>query len=135
MSLAATVFHGVPRLAGSLFRATKAPTIALLVGWIGVSFILAILLTYSAFKGSSFPLDLVRAGFAHTLITLDPANISRVPPKTLQLYESMSPTRRLLGMRIVIAFYVWGAVLAVFVFWWMHRFLTYVTAYMSSRRT
>ncbi|MGI8961993.1 MAG: hypothetical protein ACR2IV_19985 [Bryobacteraceae bacterium] len=67
------IYYGVPRFVGALFRATKIPSIILLIGLVGVPVVTSAYLTGYAVKNhSTFPLDLFVVGLVQFQLETNP---------------------------------------------------------------
>jgi hypothetical protein len=124
---AARIYYGVPRFVGELFRATRAPSIILLIGFVVVPLGIAIYLNTSAVRNHSIlPLNLWVVGFLQFRIENDPSVANNLPPHMAELLRTMTPEQKELGKQIFEYFTVLNLILAAALIWWFVRFFRFV---------
>jgi hypothetical protein len=128
------IYYGVPKFCGALFRATRAPSLILLAGLVGVPLVSSIYTTAYVYRHhSTLPIDLFCVGFVQFQIAIDP-NIAhqQLPPSVAELMR-MTPERKAAGKRVFEAYIALSAVLTVAAFWWSYRLLQFVTRLLNRR--
>src|SRR5437870_13498364 len=115
-NLASTIFHGVPRAFGELFRATKAPSVILLTWFIGFTVALSTWITISmTVYRSMLPIDLLIVGGAQA-IERDPSASDKINPRARDLLETMTPAKKRIGKWIFNGFIIMNFVIVVVLF-------------------
>lgn len=117
---AARIYFGVPRFVGELFRATKTPSIILLIGFLGVPIVITVFLTtYVARRHSILPAQLFIVGFLQFRVESDPASAEKLPPDFAQLLQTMTAEQKQQGKEIFEYFAVFETILAAVFIWWL----------------
>ncbi|MBV8807994.1 MAG: hypothetical protein JO033_04920 [Acidobacteriaceae bacterium] len=116
-------YYGIPKFAGALFRATRVPSVILLVGFIVIPLALA---TYVVTSRSTLPLDLFAVGVAQFQIESDPTLATRLPPYTAHLMQTMTTEQKETGKVVFESVALFALVLAIAIFWWIFSFLRFV---------
>jgi hypothetical protein len=125
--LGARIYYGVPRFVGALFRATKTPSIILLIGLIGVPFAISAYLTaYAVQKHSTLPLNLFIVGYLQFRIESDPSAATSLPPNFAQLLGAMTPEQKEQGKEIFEWFTMFILTLVIATIWWFVNALRFL---------
>jgi hypothetical protein len=133
--LASRIYHGVPRFAGELFRATKIPTIILLIGFIGVPAALSIYLAiYATSRQSMLVINLFAVGIPQFEVEASPSSATALPPDMAELLRTMSPEQKQQGKTIVAGLFMWGLVIAVAWIWWIDSAVRFLATIARRRR-
>jgi hypothetical protein len=118
-SFAAGIYYGIPRFFGEFFRATKIPTIILLLGLIVVPAVLAVFsVVYMSKTHSTHPMDLFVSGLAQFKIDSDPHAAENLPPNLAALMKRTTPQDKELGKKIVGGFFAFSLLLWAALLWW-----------------
>lgn len=119
------VFYGVPMFAGALWRATKAPSLVLLTGFLGVPIILTVLMfTYYSLYHSMVPATIFHVASMRYLIW--PAPIDRLPPNTATMWNELTSDQRDMTGVIAVMMALFGLMMVAAVVWWIQRFIAFI---------
>jgi hypothetical protein len=126
------IYCGVPQFFGALFRATKLPSLIILIGAFGIPVLLGLTLTIVGMASHSvLPLMLLPIGI---LQFQSPEIQAQAGPDMLKLLHTMTPAQ-LAASRYVAEFLMLDTFLvAMAIFWWLFLFLRFLTRNNSSNQ-
>jgi hypothetical protein len=114
------VYYGTPRLVGEFFRATKIPSIILLIGFFGVPLaVSAYMTTYAARNHSDLPVRLFAVGYIQFKIESDPVVAQNLPDYFSKAMQTTTPEQKQRGKDIFEYFAVFIFAMSVIVIWWL----------------
>lgn len=128
------MFYGVPKAVGAVWRATRAPSLILLAGFVGVPVLLAVVITtdFVAYR-SRVAADLITVGMMRAILLLVPT--VPLPPNTAAVWEGLTPSQREVTNAVAVGIGFFYVVMFVTLIWWIRRFMNFVGRQSSKRPT
>ena len=118
-NLAIRIFEVVPRFAGELFRATKTPTVVILVAAFVVPLIIALAVALiSAYSHSRVPIQIFMGAMLQ--IPLSTPGV-RISPNLLNMLHQMTPRQLAMSIWLSNLLVVDSLVICFSLFWWTFK--------------
>lgn len=114
------IYFGVPRFIGEWFRATKIPSLLLLLGFLGVPLLSGLYtVTYARLYHSTYPIDLFFGGAIQFKIEHDPTAAQNPPPQVTALMQKLTREQKQWGKLIYECYLGLFFVLVGAILWWI----------------
>lgn len=119
--------YGIPRLVGKLFRATRIPSVLLLLWIVGVPLAARTYLTvYKMRYHSRLPADIFLGGILQLKSQLDPNGMNVASAELVHLMDSLTPEQRQQGATEFEWFAFLCFVAGLVFLWWLARVILFV---------
>jgi hypothetical protein len=120
--LASKIYYGVPRFTGGLLRATRTPSIVILLGAFAVPVLFAIIATVSVIQSHSNVMTLYPVvGMWEIRLDINPDAVSKAPPFVEALLLAATPEQRDTAKTLTEILIVDSAIVLFTLPWWAYR--------------